>query len=230
MCPSLLHGLLQLLDRPKLPYFACVHTDIPACHGKTASEKGVPSHQSQISHRCLSRFEMLNCLALGLRLLAGWVQEARVQPPKAPAASPRAQALPAQPTADQEMLAQSPRALRAAATALLQPFLEAGLGPASTAALELQRRLATPSSAGAVAGEAAQEAAGSSQRATFGQLWAAATASLAADSPLRSGVAVDSHLRFVAPRVAGASPEVSIENALIMLSSLALAQSSSFSA
>ena len=136
---------------------------------------------------------------------------------------------PAQPTADQEMLAQSPRALRAAATALLRPFLEAGLGPASTAALKVQRRLATPSSAGAAGGEAAQEAAGSGQRATFGQLWAAATASLAADSPLRPGVAVDSHLRFVAPRVAGASPEVSIENALIMLSSLALAQSSSFS-
>ena len=158
---------------------------------------------------------LVNLLALCLRLLVVWIQEATQQAPTPPAASPKAQAAPAQPIADQEMLAQSPRALRAAATALLQPFLEASLGPASTAALEVQRRLATPSvaasSTGVAGGEAAQEVAGSDQRATFGQLWAAATASFAADSPLRPGVAVDSHLRFVAPRVAGASSEVSVE-------------------
>ena len=111
------------------------------------------------------------------------------------------------------MLAQSPRALRAAATALLLPFLQASLASASPATSALQRRLAAPSLPAslttAAQGEAAQEAGGSSQHGSFGQLWAAATASLAADSPLRPGVAVDSHMRFVAPRAAAGPLEVS---------------------
>ena len=55
-------------------------------------------------------------------------------------------------------------------------------------------------SAGGSAGIGGQD--GSQPLETFGQLWAAATASFAANSTLRPGVAVDSRMRFVHPGIA----------------------------
>ncbi|KAK9821011.1 hypothetical protein WJX74_000699 [Apatococcus lobatus] len=142
----------------------------------------------------------------GFREPAQASQDARASPPTPPPSIPKAtHPATTQATKDQEMLAQSPKALRAAATALLLPFLEAGLASASPVASELQRRLAAPTAVSTH--KAGQEAGGSAQHPSFGQLWAAATASLAADSPLRPGVAVDSHLRFVAPRVTSRASE-----------------------
>ncbi|KAK9861506.1 hypothetical protein WJX84_008235 [Apatococcus fuscideae] len=70
----------------------------------------------------------------GFREPAQASQDARASPPTPPPSIPKAtHPATTQATKDQEMLAQSPKALRAAATALLLPFLEAGLASASPA-------------------------------------------------------------------------------------------------
>ena len=57
-------------------------------------------------------------------------------------------------------------------------------------------------------------------RETFGQLWAAATASIAADSPLKPGKLIDSQLHFV-PQTAGSSAS---EVGLTVMSQLPVTQ------